>query len=266
MDRFVYISSADNEKVRLYRRLGSERKLRRKEKLFTAEGARLVSDAAAEGAGIRYILLTESAMERYNDTAEMLAAKYGEKKIYLISEDLAAALSDTQMPQGIFAVCENPALDKSEVYGKIKHGGRYLILDNIQDPGNMGTMLRTADACGIDAVITCGCCDIYNPKTVRSAMGSLMRVDIIDDSFENAVLSFKNADIPVFAAVINNGTSLTECDFSGGAAVVIGNEGNGISEEHCSICSERLTIKMNGTINSLNAAMAAGIIMWELSK
>lgn len=97
-------------------------------------------------------------------------------------------------------------------------------------------------------------------------MGSIMRVNIIDDCIENAVCAVKNAGIPVFAAVIDRGLSLTDCDFSSGGAVIIGNEGSGIPDEHCALADIRLTIKMHGSINSLNAAMAAGIIMWELSK
>lgn len=109
----------------------------------------------------------------------------------MISDELAASLSDTQMSQGIFAICRMPKSDNAAQYAEMKSGGKYIILDNIQDPGNMGTMLRTADACGIDAIITCNCCDVYNPKTVRSAMGSLMRVNIIDDDIYNAVLNLK---------------------------------------------------------------------------
>lgn len=109
----------------------------------------------------------------------------------MISDELAASLSDTQMSQGIFAICRMPKSDNAAQYAEMKSGGKYIILDNIQDPGNMGTMLRTADACGIDAIITCNCCDVYNSKTVRSAMGSLMRVNIIDDDIGNAVLNLK---------------------------------------------------------------------------
>ncbi len=264
---FNYISSADNDKIKLYRRLSADKKVRRREGLFVVEGARLVSDAAAEAIELHCIFVTENAMSKYSEALELLISKYDRRIFHKISDDLAGVLSDTQMPQGLFAICRIPALDKSEAYGKIKRRGRYLILDNIQDPGNMGTMLRTADACGIDAVVTCGCCDIYNPKTVRSAMGSLMRVAVIDDTIENAALRFKNAGIPVFAAVIDSDArSLTDCDFSQGGAVIIGNEGNGIPPEHSALADERMTIKMHGTINSLNAAMAAGIIMWELSK
>ncbi|MBQ7783841.1 MAG: RNA methyltransferase, partial [Oscillospiraceae bacterium] len=151
-------------------------------------------------------------------------------------------------------------------YGKIERGGRYLILDNIQDPGNMGTMLRTADACGIDAVITCSCCDIYNPKVVRSAMGSLMRVTVIDDDINSAADILHSKNVPIFAAVVDStALSLKQCDFSQGGAVMIGNEGNGLSPDHIALADIPMTIKMHGQINSLNAAMAAGIIMWELT-
>ena len=267
MTDFTFISSADNEKIKLYKRLSADKKLRRKEQLFTVEGARLTADAAAEAIELHCVFFTENALKKYSEALELLFSKYNKKTFSMISDELAASLSDTQMSQGIFAICRMPKSDNAAQYAKMKSGGKYIILDNIQDPGNMGTMLRTADACGIDAIITCNCCDVYNPKTVRSAMGSLMRVNIIDDDIYNAVLNLKNAGIAIYAAVIDSSAvSLTECDFSMGGAVMIGNEGNGLPREHSTLADVPLTIKMHGTINSLNAAMAAGIIMWELSK
>ena len=278
MTDFTFISSADNEKIKLYKRLSADKKLRRKEQLFTVEGARLTADAAAEAIELHCVFFTENALKKYSEALELLFSKYNKKTFSMISDELAASLSDTQMSQGIFAICRMPKSDNAAQYAKMKSGGKYIILDNIQDPGNMGTMLRTADACGIDAIITCNCCDVYNPKTVRSAMGSLMRVNIIDDDIYNAVLNLKNAGIAIYAAVIehilahilvvidSSAVSLTECDFSMGGAVMIGNEGNGLPREHSALADVPLTIKMHGTINSLNAAMAAGIIMWELSK
>lgn len=267
MTDFTLITSQDNERIKLYRRLAADKKVRRKEKKFVIEGARLVSDAAAEAIELHCVFFTESAAEKYSEALELLFSSYDRKKFCMISEELSVQMSETKMPQGIFAICSMPALDKSSAYDKISQGGRCLILDNIQDPGNMGTMLRTADACGLDSVIICGCCDIYNPKVVRSAMGSLMRVNIIEDDIENAVSEMKMRYIPVFAAVIDSSArSLSDCDFSQGGAVMIGNEGNGLPESHTALADIPLTIKMHGTINSLNAAMAAGIIMWELSK
>lgn len=267
MTEYNRIFSADNEKIKLYRKLTDDKKARRKENKFTIEGARLVSDAAAEAIELHSVFFTESATEKYGEALELLFKTYPQKIFSIISEELAKELSETKMPQGIFAVCSMPNRDKAQTYSKIKKGSRVLILDNIQDPGNMGTMLRTADACGIDCVVLCSCCDIYNPKTVRSAMGSIMRVEAVTDDIENAVSGMKLRSLPVFAAVISDtARSLTDCDFSQGGAVMIGNEGNGLSDYDASLADIPLTIKMHGTINSLNAAMAAGIIMWELSK
>ncbi|MDY2847840.1 MAG: RNA methyltransferase, partial [Oscillospiraceae bacterium] len=118
-----------------------------------------------------------------------------------------------------------------------------------------------------DAVICCGCCDIYNPKVTRSAMGSLMRMTIAVTDEDSAFSAFKAADITTFAAVVDSSAErLTECDFTQGAAVLIGNEGNGLSAETADKCDVKMTIPMKGRANSLNAAMAAGIILWELSK
>ncbi len=266
MSNFNIITSADNDKIKLYRRLAADKKLRRKESKFVIEGARLVSDAALEAIELHCVFFTESAMKKYGEALELLFSKYSRSIFSCISDELAASISETAMPQGIFAICRIPALDKSSAYGKIERGGRYLILDNIQDPGNMGTMLRTADACGIDAVITCSCCDIYNPKVVRSAMGSLMRVTVIDDDINSAADILHSKNVPIFAAVVDStALSLKQCDFSQGGAVMIGNEGNGLSPDHIALADIPMTIKMHGQINSLNAAMAAGIIMWELT-
>ena len=131
----------------------------------------------------------------------------------------------------------------------------------------MGTIIRTADAIGIDGIICTGCCDIYNPKTVRSTMGSLMRTNISVCSEDDAFTALHEAKILTCAAVVDSSAvSLTECDFSKGAAVFIGNEGNGLSPETADRCDIKMTIRMHGRANSLNAAMAAGIIMWEIGK
>lgn len=267
MNGFNRILSSDNEKIKLFRRLSEDKKTRRRENKFTIEGARLVSDAAAEALELHSVFFTEAAKEKYGEALELLFERYPTKIFNIISEELSRELSETKMPQGIFAVCSMPDTSKDEIYNRLSAGSRVLILDNIQDPGNMGTMLRTADACGIDCVIICSCCDIFNPKVVRSAMGSIMRVPIVSDDIGNAAEEMKLRGIPLFAAVIaDNAVSLTDCDFSGGGAVIIGNEGNGLSKEDASLADVLLTIKMHGTVNSLNAAMAAGIIMWELSK
>lgn len=157
--------------------------------------------------------------------------------------------------------------EKALAQGDFSKGGRYLVLDNLQDPGNVGTILRTADAVGVDGVVMCNnCCELYNPKTIRSAMGSVFRLDIYsaDTLYEVCGMFGKNGIKTCAAVVDSSAVSVTECDFSGDCAVVIGNEGNGLSAEDANVCDEKITIRMQGNINSLNAAMAGGIILWEM--
>ena len=151
----------------------------------------------------------------------------------------------------------------------IDSNGKYLILNNLQDPGNLGTLLRTADAVGISGVILSNnCCDIYNPKVLRSAMGSIFRVKVyVENDFSKVIDMLKSKQLKTSAAVVDkDAVSIIDADFSKGSAVVIGNEGNGLSNDDAMLCDERVTIKMHGNINSLNAAMAGGIILWEMKR
>ncbi|MBQ9209008.1 MAG: RNA methyltransferase [Oscillospiraceae bacterium] len=256
------ITSGDNSRIKQYRRLFAEKKFRLREGLFVTEGARLTADAAREGAGLEYVLVSSSGAEHFPDEVQMISDSC---KVYMISDRLADMLSGTRTTQGIFGVCRIPEIRNAAQCG-ITHGMRIVVLDDVQDPGNMGTILRTADACGVDRVVLCGCCDEYSPKAVRSAMGSVLRVKPVHDTFENTVSVLKENGIKVWAAVINGGTDLLKAHLGSGAGVIIGNEGSGISPQHAQMADEGLTITMHGTIESLNAAMAAGIIMWELTK
>lgn len=140
------------------------------------------------------------------------------------------------------------------------------MLDNLQDPGNLGTLLRTADAVGVSGVVmTDNCVDLYNPKVVRSAMGSTTRLDLfVVNNFLNVATLFDELGIVTNAAVVRNGENITEFDFDRPCAVVIGNEGKGLPKEHSDICKNRVTISMHGNIESLNAACAGTIILWEM--
>lgn len=269
------ITSSENPNIKLYRNLADSKKRRRESGMFTIEGVRLVSDALAENVKLHSVFVTESCMEKIlrGETViqrEALDFTVGRSntdgtEVFLIPDGIGDKMSSTDNSQGIFAVC--CGLDKPPISDTIKNGGKYIFLHRIQDPGNLGTIIRTADAVGVDAVFLAECCDLYNPKAVRSTMGSLFRVNVYEVGFDEAFQIFENRDIPTFAAVVDgNAESLTDCDFSRGGAVLIGNEGNGLPKEVSDMCGKRITIKMNGNINSLNAAMAAGIIMWELTK
>ncbi|MDE6657043.1 MAG: RNA methyltransferase, partial [Oscillospiraceae bacterium] len=175
-------------------------------------------------------------------------------------------LTDTEHTQGIFAICK---MQKQKPISELlQSNGRYLVLCNLQDTGNMGMILRTCDALGIDAVFTSCCCELYSPKTIRSAMGSALRVSVWDEANPMHLLEllqeqhiYNYASVPAKQAV-----ALTDCHFQNGCAVWIGNEGNGLPEEIISACDNKITIPMRGGAESFNAAMAAGILAWELMK
>lgn len=260
----INISSRSNDNVKLFRKLSEQRKERTEKRLFTLEGVRLVTDAAAEKADFYSIFATQSCLEKYSRALSPLLEIISER-LFVITEEIADYLSETRDSQGIFAICHIP--EEKPLSDIVFHGGKYIMLSDVRDPGNMGTIIRTADAVGTDAVICCGCCDIYNPKVTRSAMGSLMRMPVAVTDEDSAFAAFKAAGITTYAAVVDSSVEkLTECDFSVGGAVLIGNEGNGLSTETADRCDVKMTIPMKGRANSLNAAMAAGIILWELSK
>lgn len=260
------ITSKDNPSVKLYRKLLSGKKYRRENGLFVLEGVRLIEDAVKENAELHSVFVTEDCYKKLSQHGEALDfLERGGVNSFLIPDEFGDKFSDTDNPQGIFAVCG--MLDKPAFSDTIRNGGKYLLLHSLQDPGNLGTIIRTADAVGVDAVFLADCCDLYNPKVIRSTMGSIFRLNVSEIDFERDFPEFEKQGIPTFAAVVDSdAVSLTSCDFSRGGAVLIGNEGNGLPKEVSEMCSERLTIKMQGNVNSLNAAMAAGIIMWELMK
>ncbi len=258
------ITSKDNPNIKLYMKLLSGKKYRRENGMFILEGVRLVDDAVKENAELHSVFVTESYLEKLAQHSEALNFPE-DVKCFEISDEIGEKMSATDTPQGVFAICK--CIEKPPVSDIVKNGGKYLLLHSLQDPGNLGTIIRTADAVGVDAVFLADCCDLYNPKVVRSTMGSLFRMSISETKTEEIFRVFAENNVPTYAAVIDSdAVSLTDCDFSGGGAVLIGNEGNGLPKEISGMCTERITIRMQGNVNSLNAAMAAGIIMWELTK
>lgn len=256
------ITSRDNPAVKHFRKLMTSKKERRSCREFALEGSRLVFDALKNNAPVTKLLITVSAAAKY----ENLLSEYSDIEKIFISDELGEKISDTGTTQGIFAQCD--FIDCDNIRFSLKLYGRYVVLSGLQDPGNAGMIIRTADAMGLDGVILSNSCDIYNPKVVRATMGSLFRIPVFSDVSEDEIfMALDSAQIPSFAAVVDrNATDLNNADFSRGGAIFIGNEGNGLSDGVVLKCKESITIKMHGNIESLNAAMATGIIMWELMK
>lgn len=267
----MVITSRDNPKIKQLAKLYSSRKYRRETGLFVIEGVRGCLDALRDNAehdgliDVAAVYYTERAVGGSEDVLSVLE-RLPESKRFVITEEIADKISDTDSCQGIFVVAKCP--DKPFFGDALKADGKYLILDELQDPGNLGTMIRTSDAVGLDGVVlTGGCVDLYNPKVVRSAVGSMPRVDIFVEKDSKLVLeTFRERGIRTAAAVIDGGVEIKSFDFSGGCAVVIGNEGRGLAQESVKLCSDRVSIAMHGHIDSLNAATAATIFLWEMTR
>ncbi len=255
------ITSKDNPVIKLYQKLSSSKKERIQYGLFVLEGQRIVEDAVNEESSITHLIFTEKAYEKFRNKIQ---ADLRNTKTIVISNELGKKISSTDNTQGIFAICRIPEKRKPVFSGDEK----YIVLYGLQDPGNVGMIIRTADALGMDGVILSGSCDLYSPKVIRSTMGSVFRTNIfIENDTENLFSMLNKNGVYTSASVIDeDAESITKCDFKGRQAVFIGNEGNGLPENIAVRCDRRITIPMNGSINSLNAAMASGILMWELKK
>lgn len=255
------ILSKDNKIIKYIAKLQSSAKFRREEQCFVSEGLRVSVEAALSGAQVLTLLVTQSALDKHSEELGPLLSSAGE--VYLTSEKALSACCETKTPQGV--ICVIKTLDNIIDLDTINN--KYILLECVQDPSNLGTVLRTADALGINGVImTKDCCDIYSPKVCRGAMGALYRVPfLIIDSAPDFIRSF-NKKGTSYAAVVRNASSVSDVKFEGASLVAIGNEGNGLTDETINACTNKITIRMQNNAESLNASIAAGILMWEMMK
>lgn len=256
------ITSRDNELIKKTVKLMSSSKYRRESGRFVAEGVRLCRDGSDSGAEIEIFFSTPQAMEKYPKDYEKIRQKA--EKTYEIGEKLLKQISDTATPQGF--MCIFKTLDKNTLSYKISSQGHYIALENIQDPSNMGTVLRTAEALGIDGVIlSSDCCDIYTPKVVRGSMGAVFRIPvIISKDFTQYISYITENGVRTYASTPHEAENINDIDFSGGGVILIGNEGNGLKKETINVCLKKVKIPMKGRAESLNAAAAAAILIWKL--
>ena len=255
------ISSRDNRIIREVASL-RERKYRDEKRLFIAEGPNLVREAVYGSPGIRFIFMSAGA-----ESPEIrgLAAE-AEKKVpavYEVSSDCFARISQTDSPQGIIAVIEKPEISE-DAFFDAAGGGCILVLDRIQDPGNAGTLLRTAEAAGFKGAIAIkGTTDLFGPKAVRAAAGSLLRIPVLGVRDADSLLStLEKHGKTAVAAAMEAETAIYDIDLRKNIALIIGNEGNGVSDELMSR-ARTVSIPMEGRVESLNAALSGAIIMYE---
>lgn len=258
---FVTITSRSNEKVKEYGKLLSSAKARRERGLFVLEGLRLCADCAASGFSVRSVFVTEAVLEKGGARLEILLEKA--EQVFLIPPEVAEKLSDTVSPQGVFCMVQMP----KETRLDFRAGGKYVLLDRVQNPQNLGAVARTAEALGADGLVIFSGCDVYHPKALRASMGSLLRLPVAETENLAKTVQEIGSKVLTFAAVPDpSAEPITAQDFSRGAAAVIGNEANGVSEEVLSAVQKRVTIPMRGNAESFNAAAAATITMWEMMK
>lgn len=256
------ITSRSNEKIKHFIKIVESSKQRREDGLFAVEGVRLCFDALLSGYEITELYYTDNAMHKYSEKLSQLYDN--SESIFNITDDVAKKMSDTVNPQGVFCLIKM----KNAADVGVKSGKKYIALDNIQTPDNLGAISRTAEALGIDALIVFGGCDIYNPKAMRASMGSFLRLPVIfTDNLAKLIADAQNCGIKTYATVPDSDAEkITDIDFSEGAITVIGNEGSGVSAEIQKAVYKNITMPMSGKAESLNASAAAVITIWEMTK
>ena len=263
--KLTTITSRDNPAVKRAVSLMTSARERRRSGLIICEGARLCSDAAESGVAIEELFGTAEAMEKYADYLKPLAERTGE--VYEIIGDVAKTISDTENTQGVFIVARAPKVESN--LETLNTTGQYVLLENLQDPSNVGAIFRTAEALGVNGVIlTEGSASCFSPKALRAGMGAMFRIPIFStDDAPSAMRRTVEKNMRPMAAVPRKGAAdVTKIRFFRGAIMCIGNEGNGLSDALIDACPEKVTIPMNGRAESLNAATAAAILMWEMMR
>lgn len=261
----MVISSKENHLVKQWKQLSLDGKIRRKQGLFACEGARLCADAALSGVTVTAVLYTADAAKTYADRLQTVLEVAQSK--FEITPAVALHMADTRSPQGVFAICE---MQKNAVSMEmLRQDGRYLALEDLQDPSNLGTVIRTAEALGIDGILlSAGCCDIYSPKVLRGSMGGVFRQKLLFAAdMTETVQKLREAGFHTFACVPDDTAApIHTLSLGHGTVCLIGNEGNGLKAETVTACETAVTIPMMGRAESLNAAMAAGIVIWEMTR
>ena len=262
------ITSNNNAKVKQVVQWQTKAKERRKDHVFLAEGVRMCEEAPVKN--VREVYLTEELEQKIRQNAQNGDAAFWDKLqqtgYETVSTEVFAKMADTQTPQGILTVLEQPVYDLTQLLEQ--PDPLFLMLENLQDPGNLGTIFRTAEAAGVTGIIMSrDCVDIYNPKTIRSTMGALYRMPFVYvEDLRETIHTLKEKNIKSYAAHLDGKNTYDKEDYRQGTAFLIGNEGNGLREEIAQCADTWIRIPMCGQVESLNAAVAATVLMFEVSR
>lgn len=251
------ISSKANEQIKHIKKL-FQKKYREEYSEFVIEGIKIVKEALAEKVNLKSIYINE----QNKDEILREIPEIEKMNTSIVENSVFCDISDVVNPQGIIAIVEKASSNKISYDEKL-----FLILDGISDPGNMGTIIRTADSLNMKQIIVSkNTLDIYNPKVVRSTMGAIFRVNVIYvEDLVKEVENLKSREIKVYSTDLRTDKSIYSINYEN-SAIVIGNESNGVSREVLDASSDRIKIPMNGKTESLNAAVATSIVLYEANR
>lgn len=250
-DNLKFIQSVQNDKVKEWKKL-TTRKGRDKAKQFIVEGFHLVEEALKKDSA--NLLIVDENIEIPHSW------NVDNQEIYQVSSAVAKAIAETETTQGIFAICDQKPSNTTSCL-------RVLLLDGVQDPGNIGTIIRTADAAGVELVV-CGdgCVDVYNAKALRSTQGSIFHIPVIKGNLQEWILKLQAQGITVYGTSLQNAMDYREVQLAEKYALVMGNEGNGVSDAVLQQCDQNLYIPIFGDAESLNVTVATGILLYQFCK
>ena len=253
------ITSTSNAQVKRLLQLQKKSKARNEEKVFLVEGIRMFSEVPKER--VEKVYVSESF---YNKKKSEI--RFSEYQTEILSDTVFEYVSDTKTPQGILCIVKQREAAWKELLDL--PNPHFIVLDNLQDPGNLGTIVRTAEGAGVDAIfMSKDTVDIYNPKVIRSTMGSIYRMPCVYVEDIIALLEeFKKKGIHSYATHLAGKNSYDQENYKGGTAILIGNEGNGLRDEVSEAADIWVKIPMLGQVESLNAAIAASVMMFEVAR
>ncbi len=250
------ITSRDNSLIKYVQKIAKNKTFRNEENLFFAEGLRLCEELAKSN-NPKKIFYTEKAAEKCSALLQQCT------DVYEVKEHVAQKISSTQNTQGVFALFET----NKKTLKSVQNSGKYVIIENVQDPTNAGAIIRSAAAFGFNGAVLCGACaDVFADKALRASMGAVGRIDIIIEESINATLSYmKEKGIHVYAAALTGAVSLDEVQIDNnkqGLAVLLGNEGNGLTPQAIELADTVVSIPMAQNAESLNVSVAAGVFFY----
>lgn len=251
------ITSTSNVQIKQITALLKKSKERKEQKAFVIEGRKMFEEICQDKSRVIKAYFSDSYVKEQYGGRELPEVPYE-----IVADSVFDAMAETVTPQGVLAVVKMPEYSLDDM---IADAGTLVLLENLRDPGNLGTILRTAEAAGVSGVILSKeSVDIYNPKVIRSTMGAVYRVPFLYvENFMELLKNLREQEVRLLAAHLKGQKTFDKADYSGKVGILIGNEANGLSDEAAELANEKVLIPMAGSVESLNAAVAAALLMYE---